>query len=127
MPGLATPVAADAQECRLSSEEAKGVLIVKSAKPTQPFVSSMPRRADGLAGMLEPDARRCGMSRTPGLSWASGHAPMPPTVGGEQWTENTEQLQQTDILLRPSTFHGLLVLCSKLPGDKWVGEKKRVL
>ena len=68
-----------------------------------------------------------GGAACPGHQAWAGHAPMPSTVGGEQWTENTEQLQQTDILLRPSTFHGLLVLCSKLPGDKWVGEKKRVL
>ena len=61
------------------------------------------------------------MPRTGGL----GMPPcLPPTVGGEQWTENTEQLS-TDILAE--TFHGLLVLCSKLAGDKWGWVKKRVL
>ena len=116
MPGLATPVAGDAQECRLSSEEAKGVLIVKSAKPTQPFVSSMPKLAQRALGHALANARRCGMPRTEGM----GMPPcLPPTVGGGQWTENTEQLLTTDTDILAETFHGLLVLCSKLPGDKW--------
>ena len=65
------------------------------------------------------------MPRTGGM----GMPPcLPPTVGGDQWTENTEQLlttTSTDILAE--TFHGLLVLCSKLAGDKWGWVKKRVL
>ena len=52
---------------------------------------------------------------------------LPPTVGGGQWTENTEQLLTTDTDILAETFHGLLVLCPKLAGDKWRRWKKRVL
>ena len=59
----------------------------KSVVHTQPFVSFMPKLADGFAGMLK-EVRHAQDTRI-------GHAPMSlATVGGEQWTENTEQLLQ---------------------------------
>ena len=118
MPGLATPLAVDAKEFSLSSLEAKSVLIAHyppAPLHTQPFVSSMPKLAQRALGHALANARRCGMPRTEGM----GMPPcLPPTVGGGQWTENTEQLLTTDTDILAEAFHGLLVLCSKLVGDK---------
>ena len=66
--------------------EAKSVLIARPPHPTLCFLHAQ-ALADRLAGMLK-EVRHA-------QDTMLGHAPMSPTtVGGEQWTENTEQLRQ---------------------------------